>query len=262
MMRKDPPFDMEYVYSTWLLEAGRTRGRARVQPPARHPGPQREDCHRPISTTTSRRRWSRATPARSTRSIAEHGDVILKPLDGMGGSAIFRVRHDDPNLQRDHRDAGQDGARTIMAQSYIPEIADGDKRILLIGGKPVPYSLARIPQGNGDARQSRRGRTGVRSRLTARDREIAETLAPELCARGLLLVGLDVIGDYLTEVNVTSPTCFPRNHGPDGLRCRRHVYRRAGARGGLNGLRLRHSAGPRDVRFGANPCKKLACRPD
>ena len=139
---------------------------------------------------------------------ATHGDIILKPLDGMGGSGIFRVREDGLNLGSVIEGLTQLGSRTIMVQRYIPEIVHGDKRILLIGGKVVPFALARIPQ-QGEVRGNlAAGGTGVAQPLSERDLEIAQTLAPQLAQRGLLLVGLDVIGSYLTEVNVTSPTCF------------------------------------------------------
>ncbi len=138
----------------------------------------------------------------------EHQDIILKPLDGMGGAGIFRVRQDGLNIGSMIETLTANGNRTIMAQRFIPEISQGDKRVLLIGGKVVPFSLARIPQ-NGEVRGNLAvGGLGVAQPITARDREIGETLAPVLLARGLLLVGLDIIGDYLTEINVTSPTCF------------------------------------------------------
>jgi glutathione synthase len=139
---------------------------------------------------------------------AEHKDIIVKPLDGMGGMGVFRVGADAMNLGAIIETLGDNGARTLMVQRYIPAIKDGDKRILLIGGKPVPYSLARIPQGTEIRGNLAAGGVGRAQELSARDREIAETLAPGLWKQGLLLVGLDVIGDYLTEVNVTSPTCF------------------------------------------------------
>jgi glutathione synthase len=139
---------------------------------------------------------------------AEHGDVIFKPLDGMGGTGIFRVKADGLNLGSIIETLSQNGRQTIMAQRYIPEIVKGDKRILVIGGKPVPFSLARIPQGSEVRGNLAAGGVGVAQPLTDRDREIAEAIGPVLAERGLLLVGLDVIGDYLTEVNVTSPTCF------------------------------------------------------
>ncbi|HVR53923.1 MAG TPA: glutathione synthase, partial [Pseudorhodoferax sp.] len=142
------------------------------------------------------------------RFHAEHQDIILKPLDGMGGMGIFRVKADGLNLGSIVETLNKDGAETIMVQRFVPEIVQGDKRILVIGGKPVPFSLARIPQGSEVRGNLAAGGKGVAQPLTQRDREIAEALGPVLAARGLLLVGLDAIGDCLTEVNVTSPTCF------------------------------------------------------
>ncbi|TEU39452.1 glutathione synthase, partial [Burkholderia cepacia] len=139
---------------------------------------------------------------------AGHGDVIVKPVDGMGGMGVFRVKADGMNLGAIIEMLGHDGTRSLMIQKFIPEIKAGDKRILLIAGEPVPYSLARIPQGSEVRGNLAAGGLGVAQPLTARDREIADTLGPVLAARGLLLVGLDAIGDWLTEVNVTSPTCF------------------------------------------------------
>ena len=140
--------------------------------------------------------------------LAEHGDIILKPLDGMGGVSVFRVHAQDHNVNVIIETVTHYGRRTIMAQRFIPEIRDGDKRVLLIAGDPVPYCLARIPKPGETRGNLAAGGTGVARELTARDREIAQTLGPPLAKEGLLLVGLDVIGDYLTEVNVTSPTCF------------------------------------------------------
>ena len=207
VMRKDPPFDMEYVYSTYLLEMAETQG-ARVF--------NRPRAIRDHNEKMAIARYAQFTaPTVVTRLekvlrnfLAEHGDVIFKPLDGMGGTAIFRVRKDDPNVSVIIETLTQLGKRTIMAQRYIPEISDGDKRVLLIGGKPVPFCLARIPKAGETRGNLAAGGTGVARELTARDREIAETLAPLLHAQGLLLVGLDVIGSCLTEINVTSPTCF------------------------------------------------------
>jgi glutathione synthase len=140
--------------------------------------------------------------------LAAHRDIILKPLDGMGGNSVFRVSPGDPNLNVIIETITDYGRRTVMAQCFIPEISAGDKRILLIGGQPVPYALARIPKPGETRGNLAAGGTGVARELSARDRAIAETMGPHLLAQGLLLVGLDVIGDYLTEVNVTSPTCF------------------------------------------------------
>ena len=207
LMRKDPPFDMEYVYSTYLLELAQEQG-ARV---FNNPRAIR-DCNEKM---TIARFPQFAAPTLVTRQaalihefLAAHDDIILKPLDGMGGTSVFRVQRQDPNLNVIIETVTHYGRRTIMAQRYIPAIVDGDKRILLIGGKPVPYVLARIPKAGETRGNLAAGGTGVARELTRRDREIAETLGPLLHAQGLLLVGLDVIGDFLTEVNVTSPTCF------------------------------------------------------
>jgi len=207
LMRKDPPFDMEYVYSTYLLELAQDQG-ARVFNDPRAI----RDCNEKMGIA----RFPQFTAATLvTRSIelileflAEHRDIILKPLDGMGGTSVFRIHGKDPNLNVIIETVTHYGRRTVMAQRFIPEIADGDKRVLLIGGKPVPYALARIPKAGETRGNLAAGGTGVARELTRRDREIAEALGPQLNAQGLLVVGLDVIGDYLTEVNVTSPTCF------------------------------------------------------
>jgi glutathione synthase len=207
LMRKDPPFDMEYVYSTYLLELAEAQG-ARVF--------NRPRAIRDHNEKLAIARFSRfAAPSLVTRQeqlirdfLAEHGDIILKPLDGMGGTSVFRVHREDHNVNVIIEMLTHYGRRTIMAQRFIPEIRDGDKRVLLIGGEPVPYSLARIPKPGETRGNLAVGGTGVARALTPRDREIAAAVGPELHAQGLLLVGLDVIGDYLTEINVTSPTCF------------------------------------------------------
>ena len=207
LMRKDPPFDMEYLYSTYLLELAQEQG-ARVFNDARAI----RDCNEKLTIA----RFPQFTaPTLVTRDAAlihafieSHGDAILKPLDGMGGTSIFRVNPKDPNINVIVETITHYGRRTVMAQRYIPAIRDGDKRILVIAGRPVPYALARISKSGETRGNLAAGGTGVARELTARDREIAETLGPLLHAQGLLLVGLDVIGDYLTEVNVTSPTCF------------------------------------------------------
>ncbi|MPW19442.1 glutathione synthase [Paraburkholderia sp. CNPSo 3157] len=207
LMRKDPPFDMEYVTSTWLLELAERAG-ARIfnKPQAIRDHSEKMaigEFPQFVAPTLVTR-----DPARLRTFHAEHGDVILKPLDGMGGMGVFRVKADGMNLGSIVEMLSHDGARSVMAQKFIPEIKTGDKRILLIGGEPVPYSLARIPQGSEVRGNLAAGGLGVAQPLTARDREIAEALGTVLNARGLLLVGLDAIGDWLTEVNVTSPTCF------------------------------------------------------
>jgi len=207
LMRQDPPFDFEYVAATWLLERAEAQG-ARVfnRPRAIR------DHNEKIAITEYPQFAPTTLVARDTVDIDEFidaiGDVILKPLDGMGGASIFRVTSRDANRNVIVETLTHHGTRTIMAQRYIPEIMRGDKRILLIAGEPVPFCLARIPKAGESRGNLAAGGTGVAQPLSARDREIAETLGPGLAARGLLLVGLDVIGDYLTEINVTSPTCF------------------------------------------------------
>ncbi|MBS1169415.1 MAG: glutathione synthetase [Burkholderiaceae bacterium] len=205
--RKDPPFDMEYVYSTYLLELAELQGARVFNRPAaiRNHNEKLAIAQFPQFTAPT---LVTSDEARLRAFHAEHRDIILKPLDGMGGSGVFRVREDGINLGAIIETLTVNGSRTIMAQRYIPEIALGDKRILLIGGEVVPYALARIPQAGEVRGNLAAGGTGVAQPLSARDREIAETLAPILFKRGLLLVGLDVIGDWLTEINVTSPTCF------------------------------------------------------
>ena len=187
LMRKDPPFDSEFFYATHLLEQAEREG-ARV---FNKPRALRDHNEADIK-----------------RFHAEHGDIILKPLDGMGGMGIFRVRPDGLNLGSISETLNRHGAQSLMVQKFLPEIAAGDKRVLVIGGKPVPFSLARIPQGGEVRGNLAAGGKGVAQALTARDRFIAESIGPVLNERGLLLVGLDVIGDSLTEINVTSPTCF------------------------------------------------------
>jgi glutathione synthase len=207
LMRKDPPFDMEYVASTWLLsEAERQGARVFNAPQALRDHNEKfaiaEFAHLSVPSLVSR------DMAQLQAFIDEQRDAVLKPLSGMGGAGIFRVRHDDPNRNVIVETVSGLGARSVMAQRYVPEIRDGDKRILLIDGRPVPHCLARIPKAGESRGNLAAGATGVAQPLSRRDREIAEALGPALAKRGLLLVGLDVIGDYLTEVNVTSPTCF------------------------------------------------------
>ena len=207
VMRQDPPFDFEYITATWLLERAEAAG-ARIYNRPRAI----RDHNEKIAITEFPQFTATTVVARDATEINavidELDDVILKPLDGMGGSSIFRVRHDDPNRNVIVETLTAHGRQTIMVQRYLPQIAQGDKRILLIAGKPVPYCLARIPKPGESRGNLAAGGTGVAQQLSPRDREIAETLGPILAARGLLLVGLDVIGDCLTEINVTSPTCF------------------------------------------------------
>ena len=207
LMRKDPPFDIEYVTATWLLEHAMRQGALVFNDPR---------AIRDHSEKLAIMQWSEfCVPTLVARAggdlqsfVSEHRDVILKPLDGMGGAGIFRVRHDDPNRNIIVETLSAQGASTVMAQRYIPAISEGDKRILLIDGEPVPYALARIPKAGETRGNLAAGGTGVARALSPRDRAIASSLGPELARRGLFLVGLDVIGEHLTEINVTSPTCF------------------------------------------------------
>jgi glutathione synthase len=207
LMRKDPPFDSEYFYATHLLgQAEREGARVFNSPRALREHPEK-------LAILEFPEWIAPTlVARDPEAIrafhARHGDVILKPLDGMGGAGIFRVGRDGLNLGSIVETLNLGGARTVMVQAYLPRIVEGDKRVLVIGGVPVPHVLARIPQGQEIRGNLAAGGKGVARPLAAEDRAIAEALGPTLAARGLLLVGLDVIGDRLTEINVTSPTCF------------------------------------------------------
>jgi glutathione synthase len=207
LMRKDPPFDSEYFYATHLLQQAEREG-ARVfnKPAALRDHPEKlailefPDFIGPTLVTRDE--------AEIKRFHGVHHDIILKPLDGMGGMGIFRVGPDGLNLGSITETLNKGGTQTVMVQRYLPEIVHGDKRVLVIGGVPVPFSLARIPQGSEIRGNLAAGGKGVAQPLSTRDREIAEALGPVLAARGLLLVGLDIIGDSLTEINVTSPTCF------------------------------------------------------
>ncbi|NQY25637.1 MAG: glutathione synthase [Piscirickettsiaceae bacterium] len=207
LMRKDPPFDMEYIYSTYLLEQAQTAGVLVVNNPQ-----SLRDANEKLFTAW----FPQCCPATLVTRRADlirdfqqqYGDIILKPLDGMGGASIFRVRQGDPNFSVIIETLTDHGRTSIMAQRFIPEISDGDKRILMINGEPVPYALARIPaQGETRGNLAAGGRAEGRP-LTDRDRWICQQVGPTLREKGLLFVGLDVIGDYLTEINVTSPTCI------------------------------------------------------
>jgi glutathione synthase len=207
VMRKDPPFDSEYFYATHMLEQAEREG-ARV---FNKPRALRDHPEKLAILEFS----SFIAPTLVTRDAAdirrfhqEHRDIILKPLDGMGGMGIFRVKDEGLNLGAIIETLNRDGAQTVMVQRFLPAIAQGDKRVLVIGGEPVPFCLARIPQGGEVRGNLAAGGLGVAQALSARDLEIAQSIGPVLAARGLLLVGIDVIGDNVTEINVTSPTCF------------------------------------------------------
>jgi len=206
LMRKDPPFDNEYIYSTYILEAAEKLGVLVVNQPQ-----SLRDCNEKMFATQFPQCCPPLLVSRDKKQLKEfhrvHNDVVFKPLDGMGGSSIFRVRHDDPNLNVIIEMLTNHGRNTIMAQRYIPAIVDGDKRILMIDGEPVPYCLARVPMAGESRGNLAAGGTGRPQPLSERDRWIAAQVGPALRARGLLFVGLDVIGDFLTEINVTSPTC-------------------------------------------------------
>ena len=206
LMRKDPPFDMEFVYSTYILERAEAGGVLVVNRPQSLRDANEKmftawfpQCCPPTLVTREH--------ARMNAFLHEHGDIIVKPLDGMGGVSIFRVRTGDPNVNVVFETLSRQQTRYAMCQRYIPEIREGDKRVLLIEGEPVDYALARVPAG-GDARGNlAAGARGVGMEITPRMREIAGEVGPVLREKGLVFVGLDVIGDHLTEINVTSPTC-------------------------------------------------------
>jgi glutathione synthase len=207
LMRKDPPFDQEYYYATLLLERAQAEGARVVNDPR---------ALRDWNEKLAILRFPRLAPATLVASdmarvqgfIDEHRDVVVKKLDGMGGAMIFRVGAGDPNRNVIVETITDFGRRTVMAQGYLPEIVDGDKRVLVIGGKPFPYCLARIPKSGETRGNLAAGGTGVARPITARDREIAEAIGPSLVDAGIVFAGLDVIGERLTEINVTSPTCI------------------------------------------------------
>lgn len=206
LMRKDPPFDSTFLHSTYILEAAAKQGCLVVNDPR-----SLRDCNEKLFATE----FPECCPPLIVSNKAaflrdfhrEHGDVIFKPLDGMGGSRIFRCKVDDPNVSVILETLTEDGQEYVMAQQFIPDISNGDKRILMVDGEPIPYALARIPAKGETRGNLAAGGRGEARPLTERDRWIAKQVAPELKARNLLFVGLDVIGDYLTEINVTSPTC-------------------------------------------------------
>jgi glutathione synthase len=216
LMRKDPPFDMEYVYATYILEQAQERGALVVNDPR-----SLRDANEKVFTA---RFPQCCPPTLVTRRLADiraflesHGDIILKPLAAMGGFSVFRVQRADPNFSVIVETLTEQGERYCMGQRYIPEIRNGDKRILMVAGEPVDYALARIPLPGETRGNLAAGGIGEGRPLTERDRWIASQVGPELRARGILFAGLDVIGDYLTEINVTSPTCVRELDAAFGL---------------------------------------------
>lgn len=216
LMRQDPPFDTEYLYATQLLELAQRAGLTVVNDPRSI-----RDCNEKLFA-----QWfpQVCAPTLVTRDaarirafLAAHGRIVVKPLDGMGGSGVFVLGRDDPNLGVILETGTAHGRRSLMAQRYLPEIAQGDKRILMVHGEPVPFALARIPAPGESRGNLAAGGRGEARALTARDREIAATVGPELQRRGLAFVGLDVIGEHLTEINVTSPTCVRELDAACGL---------------------------------------------
>ncbi|MBU3576491.1 glutathione synthase [Polynucleobacter sp. UK-Kesae-W10] len=207
LMRTDPPFDIEYLNTTWMLSAAQRQGAKVFNDPAAV-----RDHSEKLSITEFPELIPPTLVTRELSAVEEfhqtHRDIVIKPLDGMGGMGVFRVSSDGLNLASIVETLGENGARTLMVQRFLPEIVQGDKRVLLIGGEVVPFALARIPQGKEIRGNLAAGGKGVAMPLTENERSVAEKLAPILFGRGLFLVGLDLIGGYLTEINVTSPTCF------------------------------------------------------
>ncbi len=216
MMRKDPPFDMEYIYTTYLLERAEAEGVMVVNRPSAL-----RDCNEKLFATLFRQCCPELIVSRRMDQLKafhkQHANVVFKKLDGMGGASIFRVMEQDPNLSVVLETLTNSGREQIMGQVYLPEIVDGDKRILLINGEPVPYALARIPSAGETRGNLAAGGRGEGRPLTDRDQWIAQQIGPELKRRGLMFVGIDVIGDYLTEINVTCPTCIRELNEQFGL---------------------------------------------
>lgn len=206
-MRKDPPFDMNYIYSTYLLELAQQQGTLVVNDPR-----SLRDCNEKLFTAW----FPEYTPKtlvssnkdQFKRFLSEHKDIIVKPLDGMGGASIFRIKENDPNWSVIIETLTQHGSQLAMAQKFIPEIKQGDKRILIVNGEVIPYTLARIPAKGETRGNLAAGGSGVPMPISESERQLAETIAPELLKRGLYFVGIDVIGHFVTEINVTSPTCM------------------------------------------------------
>ncbi len=216
LMRKDPPFDMEFVYTTYILELAEKAGSLIVNKPNAL-----RDCNEKMYTQWFPELTPKSFITRNDRQIRafleEHDDIIVKPLDGMGGTSIFRLQKNDANLGVVIETMTDYGKQFTLCQRYIPEITDGDKRILVIDGKPVDFCLARIPSQGETRGNLAAGGTGVSKPLSERDREICAVVGPELKKRGIIFAGLDVIGDYLTEINVTSPTCIRELNEQNGL---------------------------------------------
>ncbi|MWN32484.1 glutathione synthase [Gilliamella sp. Pra-s65] len=206
LMRKDPPFDTEFIYATYILERAEEKGVLVVNKPQ-----SLRDCNEKLFTAWFAQFTPKTLVTRQTTQIKaffqKHHDIILKPLDGMGGSSIFRIKQDDPNVSVIIETLTEHNTRYCMAQNFIPEIKDGDKRVLVVDGEPVPYCLARIPQKGETRGNLAAGGHGEVRALSESDWYIAKSIAPVLKEKGLLFVGLDIIGDKLTEINVTSPTC-------------------------------------------------------
>jgi glutathione synthase len=207
LMRKDPPVDLEYIYTTFLLERAEAGGVLVVNRPAALRNASEKLYTAWFSQCCAPTTVSRQVP-RLKSFLAEHRDMVVKPLNGMGGASVFRVRHDDPNRNVILETITDNGRQSAMAQRYIPEISAGDKRILMIEGEPFPYALARIPAAGESRGNLAAGGTGKGVELSERDRWICEQVGPALREQGIIFAGLDVIGDYLTEINVTSPTCI------------------------------------------------------
>ncbi len=216
LMRKDPPFDLEYIYSTYLLEQAEEQGTLVVNKPQ-----SLRDCNEKFYTREfpqccAPTKVSRK-PARLHEFLQQHGDIIIKPLDGMGGRSIFRIKLGDPNTNAIIESVTDHGRKQVMVQKFIPEISAGDKRILLIDGEPVPFALARIPAEGENRGNLAAGASSQAQPISEREAWICQQIAPSLREKGLLFVGIDVIGDYLTEINITSPTCIRELDNAYGL---------------------------------------------
>ena len=229
LMRKDPPFDSEFIYSTYILEAAERRGSLVINKPQ-----SLRDCNEKVFATEFPQCIPPLLVSRDQERLkdflAQHQDVVYKPLDGMGGTSIFRVKEGDQNLNVILETVTQYGTETIMAQKFMPQITQGDKRILIVDGEIIPFCLARIPTGSDFRGNLAAGGRGVVQPLSERDLWIAQQVAPTLKERGLIFVGLDVIGDYLTEINVTSPTCIREIDNAEGTQIGERLIKAISAR--------------------------------